>query len=82
MTAVSELPSPRSGEHTLAVAVGLVSFVALYLTSGAIDNDHFVIYARAMQVLGGDWPVRDFEDRKSTRLNSSHIPLSRMPSSA
>ena len=57
MTAVSELPSPRSGEHTLAVAVGLVSFVALYLTSGAIDNDHFVIYARAMQVLGGDWPT-------------------------
>ena len=24
----------------------------------------------------------DVEDRKSTRLNSSHIPLSRMPSSA
>ena len=24
----------------------------------------------------------DGEDRKSTRLNSSHIPLSRMPSSA
>ena len=24
----------------------------------------------------------DYEDRKSTRLNSSHIPLSRMPSSA
>ena len=23
-----------------------------------------------------------FQDRKSTRLNSSHIPLSRMPSSA
>ena len=28
-------------------------------------------------------PQRDFaSDRKSTRLNSSHIPLSRMPSSA
>ena len=26
--------------------------------------------------------VGDAEDRKSTRLNSSHIPLSRMPSSA
>ena len=26
--------------------------------------------------------VGKFEDRKSTRLNSSHIPLSRMPSSA
>ena len=25
---------------------------------------------------------RAFEDRKSTRLNSSHIPLPRMPSSA
>ena len=27
-------------------------------------------------------PMRLIEDRKSTRLNSSHIPLSRMPSSA
>ena len=27
-------------------------------------------------------PVPEFSDRKSTRLNSSHIPLSRMPSSA
>ena len=27
-------------------------------------------------------PALDFVDRKSTRLNSSHIPLSRMPSSA
>ena len=26
--------------------------------------------------------LRDFIDRKSTRLNSIHIPLSRMPSSA
>ena len=26
--------------------------------------------------------IKDVEDRKSTRLNSSHIPLSRMPSSA
>ena len=25
---------------------------------------------------------RDFQDRKSTRLNSSHLKLSRMPSSA
>ena len=34
------------------------------------------------EVFGGDpWPY-GVEDRKSTRLNSSHIPLSRMPSSA
>ena len=34
---------------------------------------------------GGDvasQKVQKEEDRKSTRLNSSHIPLSRMPSSA
>ena len=29
-----------------------------------------------------DIPAWDCQDRKSTRLNSSHIPLSRMPSSA
>ena len=29
-----------------------------------------------------DGGTHDDEDRKSTRLNSSHIPLSRMPSSA
>ena len=27
-------------------------------------------------------PMKNVADRKSTRLNSSHIPLSRMPSSA
>ena len=27
-------------------------------------------------------PTQAQKDRKSTRLNSSHIPLSRMPSSA
>ena len=30
----------------------------------------------------GDKPLFTITDRKSTRLNSSHIPLSRMPSSA
>ena len=29
-----------------------------------------------------DGATRALRDRKSTRLNSSHIPLSRMPSSA
>ena len=35
-------------------------------------------------MLTGDTPLVEAEDgdRKSTRLNSSHIPLSRMPSSA
>ncbi len=34
-----------------------------------------------MRVFAPDWTVKAL-DRKSTRLNSSHIPLSRMPSSA
>ena len=33
------------------------------------------------RLMEGKYEVMD-EDRKSTRLNSSHIPLSRMPSSA
>ena len=40
---------------------------------------------RTSMELGGNAPfvvLDDAEDRKSTRLNSSHIPLSRMPSSA
>ena len=32
--------------------------------------------------IGSLMPAIDVVDRKSTRLNSSHIPLSRMPSSA
>ena len=37
----------------------------------------------AADVLARYWRLRGRDvDRKSTRLNSSHIPLSRMPSSA
>ena len=40
-------------------------------------------YAQALRQMQA-WAVRlhDAEDRKSTRLNSSHLDLSRMPSSA
>ena len=36
----------------------------------------------AMNVLANVLVMIAVQDRKSTRLNSSHIPLSRMPSSA
>ena len=36
----------------------------------------------AKELLAQGWKVHGLSDRKSTRLNSSHIPLSRMPSSA
>ena len=41
--------------------------------------DHAVVGAEMARERGFEEPVLD---RKSTRLNSSHIPLSRMPSSA
>src|SRR5258705_6770102 len=45
-----------------AALVGAGAFASVYLATGAIENDHFVMLARAHQVLYGDWPVRDFED--------------------
>jgi len=46
----------------VAVVIGILAFAARYLLTGAIENDHFVTFARAVQPLYGDWPVRDFED--------------------
>jgi hypothetical protein len=54
-------PRLRSGQAAAAL-IGVAAFVFRYLTSGAIENDHFIMLARAYQVLIGDWPVRDFED--------------------
>jgi len=45
-----------------AFVVGFVAFAFRYLTISPIENDHFVMLARAQQALYGDWPVRDFED--------------------
>src|SRR5216117_1224418 len=46
----------------VATLVGAGAFVYMFLATGAVENDHFVMLARAHQVLYGDWPVRDFED--------------------
>ena len=45
---------------------------------------HTECVARAQPAawLIADMPFGSYEDRKSTRLNSSHLPTSRMPSSA
>src|SRR5258705_2364350 len=42
--------------------IGLLAFAFRYLTLSPLENDHFVMLARAQQVLFGDWPIRDFED--------------------
>jgi len=45
-----------------ALPIGLLAFAFRFLTLSPIENDHFVMLARAQQVLFGDWPVRHFED--------------------
>jgi hypothetical protein len=52
------------GQKTLrsALPIGLLAFAFRFLTLGRIENDHFVMLARAQQVLFGDWPIRNFED--------------------
>ena len=55
---VASTPRPA----TIAWLVGLATLFIRFATTGAIENDHFVMLARAFQVLHGDWPVRDFED--------------------
>ena len=53
-----------------------------------MSNDHVFLCRSAVQtketieVDGETYPVYKMEDRKSTRLNSSHKTESRMPSSA
>lgn len=53
---------PRLSPSATAALIAAAAFIFRYLTSGAIENDHFIMLARAHQVLYGDWPVRDFED--------------------
>ena len=66
------------------LAVGAGEIVALLGSNGAgkstLNNNVCGLY----RPFGGTirFDGKDITDRKSTRLNSSHIPLSRMPSSA
>ena len=55
------------------------SVTVVLITSGATNRD-FINYEIDQSIKRGNGLVA--VDRKSTRLNSSHIPLSRMPSSA
>ena len=47
-------------------------------TGNEVDVRHCEFLSQIMELLEHN----DFLDRKSTRLNSSHVALSRMPSSA
>ena len=47
-----------------------------------IKRPSIITYQKIMDVLDADISINDEADRKSTRLNSSHMSESRMPSSA
>ena len=57
----------------------LIAPAALRDGTWARFNDHFQLY---LEVVSYEQLANDAQDRKSTRLNSSHIQKSRMPSSA
>ena len=72
--------------HTRAAPLGLKVVVGELALMMAGHDDYFAVIAQYPATTGvihdlAPW-VQQAQDRKSTRLNSSHIPLSRMPSSA
>ena len=74
---VTRRDGARSGSGRCAAAFLIALGVNIQRTRLALDdlgaNDHLLDAFKPRQIE---------QDRKSTRLNSSHIPLSRMPSSA
>jgi hypothetical protein len=63
-------------QGTLGWAAGAFAVLAVctsyFTTLSRLENDHFVIIARARRVLDGGWPVRDFID--------PGMPLTYLPS--
>ena len=57
-------------------------FVLFIGSPGAGKTTTLAKAAAWLTAAGEKVALVNYEDRKSTRLNSSHIPLSRMPSSA
>ena len=67
---------------SLAAAERYPSFVAELAEATGVDPGYRACGTLAVAVDADDAAVLDELDRKSTRLNSSHYALSRMPSSA
>jgi hypothetical protein len=63
-----------SADWLIASGVLVAAIALRFLTSGALENDHFVMLALANQVVLGELPVRDFVD--------PGMPLSYLPQAA
>ena len=70
----------RSVKKTLTILSGLIIVISFNSPAYSAFKDINQI-AVPPKTADGFW-APGYIDRKSTRLNSSHIPLSRMPSSA
>ena len=70
---------PTVVHPTAPLAPALLALSELRKVSGA---DLLMAFALGFEIVDTPFGEATFTDRKSTRLNSSHIPLSRMPSSA
>jgi hypothetical protein len=57
-----EIERLRTREWVVAFAAGLVAMFWQFVTFNGFPNDHYVVVARARQMLLGAWPVRDFVD--------------------
>ena len=76
-------PSKTSEVSTANVPVTVIDVDGEVITGYIVADNYFEFYVNGKLVAVDPGPYTPFNsDRKSTRLNSSHIPLSRMPSSA
>ena len=81
--------SDKFGRRALFM-LGMLIFVASSMAAAQANSGEFLIQMRLVQGIGGAMMLptslsllnSTFLDRKSTRLNSSHTDISRMPSSA
>ena len=69
----------RFYDHYGVDGEGLIRAVAFLGSQGGAST---ITMQTAKNLFTDNWSTKNKLDRKSTRLNSSHIPLSRMPSSA
>ena len=74
-------PSPAKAEQFRTIDLASARAAVAAARAAAVRHFVYVSVAHPAPIMRDYWKARQ-EDRKSTRLNSSHIQKSRMPSSA
>ena len=79
---ITNIAEGRANDIDRAVAAAKAAFPAWKRMAAADRGRLLLKLADAIEAHAEEFAQLESLDRKSTRLNSSHIPLSRMPSSA